>query len=84
VRREKRLVQLSSEHAAASLRIGFESLPDDMKEIYDSLRSAALSGVMELAVGDPDGRVSEYASKIFVAVRQDYGEALRRSKRDSI
>ena len=71
VRREGRLIQLSSEHAARSLRIGYESLPDDMKGAYKRLRSAVLSREKELTINDPDGRVYEHASKIFFAVRQD-------------
>ena len=71
MKEERQLVQLSTEHVAASLRIGYESLPDDMKPVYDRLRSAILSRAKELTVEDPDGRVLEHMSKIFIAVRQD-------------
>jgi len=71
MKEERLLVRLSKEHAAASLRIGYGSLPDDMKNVYDRLRSAILSRAKELTVEDPDGRVLEYMPKLFTAVRQD-------------
>ncbi|MDR1690658.1 MAG: hypothetical protein LBR42_02285 [Candidatus Methanoplasma sp.] len=42
-----------------------------MKVVYSQLRSAVLSRAEELPVFDPDGRVREHASDIFVSVRQD-------------